>query len=275
MTLYTYARRPIGSCKARVPARGADCAQTLGNTLALYQRPVIIHSGPTPMRMDEVFDVPYPWPWVRLDTALHVPTRLDEATFYPMRSKGALDVSLRLIGLYQMADVSGVPVEPSDDPATRPTIAPVTLTVEICQYVSGTTPTVIASLSQAVDVVCYPNYKTPWYPLLSLLALGTNDYGSPGYDKDLIGLGAGGVLRVGQLYPPDLALLQRVRLTLDFEASDWSPDFATALTRPAFVRVSCVKDTGKAIQFDPLASTNPEHVRIFCVGSQMTMRGRI
>lgn len=274
MTRYTYSRRQIGSCKARVPARGADCALTLGNAIALYQRPVVVHVGPTPMRMGEGYSIPYPWPWVRLDTASGVPTRLDEATFYARSSRGALDVSLRIIGLYQLVDDGGAPVEPQDDPATRPTIAPCLVTVELCQYVTGTAPTILASVDVQLDVVCFPNYVTPRYPLLSLLSIGTGYALDAGYNKDLMNLGAGGVLRVGQLYPADLGLLQRVRLTVEFDAASWSPSFAAALERPIFARVTCIKDTTKSILWDADAATDPELIRIFCVGSQMTMRGR-
>lgn len=273
MTIYTYSRRPIGSCKARVPVRGADSAQALHNAIALYQRPILVHSGPAPMRQDEDFSQPWAWPWVRLDTASGVPTRLDDATFWPMRSKGAVDISLRLIGMYQMSDNIGAPVESDADPATRPTIAPVIITSELCQYLSGTSPTVLASAQLSTEIVCYPNVKVPWYPLLSLLALGTNDYSGPGYDKNLMATGSGGVLRVGQLYPQDLGLLQRLRTTIDFDNAVWSPDFTTARGLPVFVRVTCIKDPARSIQYDPQASTNAEHIRIFCVGSEMRLRG--
>lgn len=275
MTLYTYSRRPIGSCKSRVAARGADCAQTLANAIALYQRPILVHSGPSPMRMAETRSIPWPWPWVRMDTAANVPTRLEDATFYPRHERGSVDISMRLIGLYQMVGDGGVTLEPQDDPATHPTVVPCEITAELCQYVSGTSPTVLASTVLRQEVLCYPNYKTPWYPILTLLALGTNDAGSPGYDRNLMSLGAGGLLRVGQLYPPDLALLQRVRMTIDFEPSVWSPNYTTALQRPMFVRVTCLLDTGRSILFDPLASTNHEHLRIFNVGSEMRLRGRV
>lgn len=275
MTLYTYSRRPIGSCKARVAARGADCAQSLANAIALYQRPILVHSGPSPMRMEEDQSVPWPWPWVRMDTAVGVPTRLEDATFYPRHERGSIDISMRLIGMYQMIGDGGVNLEPQDDPATHPTVVPCELLAELCQYVSGTAPTVLASTTVRQEIIAYPNYKTPWYPLLTLLALGTNDYTSPGYDRNLMSLGAGGLLRTGQLYPPDLALLQRVRLTIDFEPAAWSPSYATALTRPVFVRVTCIRDAGRPILYDPLASTNDEHIRIFNVGSEIRMRGRL
>ena len=272
MSTYLYSRRPPGSSKARVPARAAETSRNLANAISLYQRPILVHSGPTPMRMTEAFTVPYPWPWVRLDTDPQVPIRLDEATWWPIRSRGSLDVSLRLVGLYALAEPGA---EPTDDPTTYPTIAPCLIKAELLQYVSGTTPTVLASTEIEQDVVCFPNYITPWYPLLSLLSLGMAEPTGGGYDPQLQNLGSGGVLRVGQLYPADLGLLQRVRLTVPFEAADWPTSFASAQEFPVFVRVTCVKNPAKAILWDPNASTNPEYVRIFCVGSEMRVRGRI
>jgi len=275
MTFYTYSARAPGSSKAKIPVRGADSGLTLANAIALYQRPVLIHAGPMPMRMGEARNIPYPWPWVRLDTASGVPTRLDEATFYPTRSRGTIDVSMRLLGLYQMVGLTGRPVEPDEDPAQHVTKAPVLITVDLCQYTSGTTPTVIATTTLGVSVSCYPNYKTPWYPLLSMLSLGTNDQAAGGYDKNLINLGNGGVLRTGQMYPADVGLLQRVRISLPFEAADWVPNYSTAQDRPVFVRVTCVVDPANSFIYDPLASTNPEHFRIFNVASEMRLRGRV
>jgi len=272
MTLYTYRRRPTGSCRPRIAARGADVGKNLSNAIALYERPVLVHSGPTPMRMTESFNLHYPWPWVRMDTAAHVPTRLDEATIWPSRSRGSLDVSLRLMGIYALLNPGQ---EPSEDPTTYPTIVPVLMKVQVLQYVSGTSPTLIAEVEQQVDILCYPNYVTPWYPLLTILSVGMNQPTSTGYDKDLQNTGSGGLLRVGQLYPPDLPLLQRLRLTVDFEDADWSPSFATARQYPVMVRVTCVKDPAKSILWDPVASQTDEYVRIFCVGSEMRMRGRV
>ena len=272
MTTYLYSRRPPGSSRSRVPVRAAETSRNLANAISLYQRPILVHSGPTPMRMTESFNLPYPWPWVRLDTSSGVPVRLDEATWWPLRSRGSLDVSMRLVGIYAMVEVAA---EPTDDPTTYPTIAPCLIKAELLQYVSGTTPTVLASTEVEQDVVCFPNYVTPWYPLISLLSLGMNQPGQPGYDPQIQNTGSGGLLRVGQLYPPDLPLLQRVRLTVNFEDADWPTSFAAAREYPVFVRVTCIKNPAKAVLWDPNASTNPEYVRIFCVGSEMRVRGRI
>lgn len=275
MTIYAYSSRRPGSCKAKVPTRGVDSAQTLNNAIALYQRPVQVHSGPTPMRQGEGLDAPYPWPWVRLDTAAGVPTRLDEATFYPRVSRGTLDVSMRLVGLYQAADLGGDPVENSDDPTSRISLVPCLVTVELCQYVSGTTPTVIATSTTPQTIVFYPNFKVPWYPLLSHLSIGVDDSLSPDFNLYMANSGGGGVLRAGQFYPPDLAILQRVLVSLDFEEADWAPDFTTAADRPVFVRVTCVADPAGGAQLDPLSDGDFTYFRVFNVASEMRVRGRI
>lgn len=269
MSRYTYQQRQIGSTRAQRPARAAESALNVSNSIALYERPVRVHSGPSPMRMGESYQLAYPWPWVRLDTAAQVPTRLDEASVFLLHSKGSLDVSLRLIGICSVAP------ESDQDPATMPSSMPCLITVELLQYVAGsTTPQLLGTTTIAQDVICYPDAVTPWYPILSLLSMGAL-FAKGGYNKDIQSYSGGGLLRVGQLYPPDLALLQRVRLSLDFGDAGWSPSFDAARLNPCFVRVTCVRDTTKTPVWEPLATQNFELVRIFCVGSEMLMRGRL
>lgn len=267
-TRYLYAQRPIGTCRAQRAARAADTARSVSNASALYERPLLAHSGPTPMRMGESLDQPYPWPWVRLDTASGVPTRLDEATIYLRHTRGSLDVSLRLIGL------THVEPEVSEDPAKLPSSMPCLLKAELLQYVAGsTTPTLIAETERSVDIICIPDPVTPWYPLVSLLSMGWAA-GLGGYNKDLQTISGGGVLRVGQLYPPDLALLLRQRITIDFGDEGWTPDFDAWRQYPSFVRVTLIKDPARSPVWDPEATQDLEFVRIFCVGSEMRERGR-
>lgn len=272
MSYYTYQRRAPGDCRAQVAVRSSSTGKNLANARALYERPVLVHTGPTPMRMSESLNLAYPWPWVRLDTASGVPTRLDEATVWPLRSTGSLDVSLRLVGIY--AQSSGSATSSADDPTTLPTVAPCEVKAEVLQYLSGTSPTLLASATAQVNVVAYPNYTVPWYPLLSLLSRGMRAPGDGVYNPAIQGTGSGGLLRVGQFYPADLPLLQRVKLTVDWDDATWSPNYATARQFPLLVRVSCVLAPGATILWDPTARPNPEYVRIFCVGSAMYQRGR-
>lgn len=272
MSYYTFRRRAPGDCKAKVPVRAAAASRNLANAVALYERPILVHAGPTPMRMSESLNLAYPWPWVRLDTATGVPTRLDEATLWGLRERGSVDVSLRLVGVYAQSNTG---VSSAEDPTTLPTVAPCDLVLELLQYVSGTTPTLIASSTTRVNVIAYPNYTTPWYPLLSLLSMGMAQPGTPPYNPATQGTGSGGLLRVGQFYPADLPILQRVRLTLDFDAASWTPDWATARQFPVLARLSCVLAAGATISWDPTANPNPEFVRIFNVGSAWYMRGRV
>lgn len=268
MTRYTYRRRPLGSCRAQRAARAAEVGQNLANAIALYERPLLLHSGPNPMRMEEDYSIPYPWPWVRLDTATVVPTRLDEATVYLTHAKGSHDISLRLIGL------THVDPEVNIDPVKMPSIMPCLITAELCQYVSGTSATVIASKQIQQDIICYPDTVHPWYPLLSELALGWKA-GKGGYNPNLQEYSGGGLLRVGQIYPPDLAILQRVRLSIDFGDAGWSPSFTSWRTNPSFIRITCELDTSKTPVWEPQAQQDFEYVRIFCIGSEIRERGRI
>lgn len=269
MSRYTYQQRAIGTTRAQRPARAAETGLSVANSIALYERPVCVHSGPSPMRMGESFDIAYPWPWVRLDTAAGVPTRLDEATVWLLHTKGTLDVSLRLVG------ICSVNPEADEDPGKMPSSLPCLITVELLQYVAGsTTPATLATQTIEQDIICYPDAVTPWYPLLSILSMGAL-FAKTGYNKDIQTYQGGGLLRVGQLYPPDLALLQRVRLSCDFGDAGWSPNFDAWRTNPCFVRVTCVRNTLKTPVWEPLATQNYELVRIFCVGSEMSMRGRL
>lgn len=270
---YDFTRRPPGSSRSQVAVRAQDSSRNVSNARALYERPILVHSGPTPMRQTESLSEPYAWPWVRLDTAPGVPTRLDEATIWPARARGSVDISLRLVGLYALINPN---VEPAEDPTGNPTVAPVTIKAELLQYTTGISPTLISDAVLNTDVLCYPAYVKPWYPLISLLSMGmAADPASPDYDPARQNTGAGGLLRTGQLYPADLPLLQRVRLSLNFEAKDWSPTFAAARDYPCFLRVTLTKDSSRSIAWSNLALTNPEFVRIFCVGSAMYQRGRL
>lgn len=268
MSRYSYSRRAVQSCRAQRAARAAETGLSAANCAAQYQRPVLVHSGPSPMRMGEDWGIPYPWPWVRMDTAFGVPTRLDEATVWLTRIKGSLDCSLRLVGLYHE-----VP-EGTGDPSGSPTIMPVQIQAELCAYTTGTTPIVLATATVKTDIICYPDRTEPTYPLITELTLGYLA-GKGGYDRDRQTYSGGGLLRIGQLYEPDLALIQRVRISVDYGDAGWSPSFAALRENPCFVRITCIKNAAKTPAWDPAADQSLEHVRIFCVGSEMRDRGRI
>lgn len=268
MSRYLYLQRPSGACQAQRPLRAAESGLNLSNAIAHYQRPLLAHSGPTPMRMGEDYTDPYPWPWVRLDTTTGVPTRLDEATIFLRHARGTLDISLRLIGLYH------VEPEVDTDPTEMPTLAPCLLKAELLQYVAGTTtPSVIATLEQTLDLVCLPDTITPWYPLVTALSLGWGA-ATGGYDPDVQTIAGGGTLRVGQLYPQDVALLKRARIALDFGDAGWAGGFDAWRLNPSFVRVTLIKDPARSIIWDPAATQDPELIRIYCVGSEIRERGR-
>lgn len=275
---YSYRQRPIGSCQPRRPLRAADTGQNIANAIALYERPVHVHRGPEPMRQGEAEELdPYPWPWVRLDTSVGVPTKLDEAIVWITHLKGSIDITMNLIGCTYAKNIGDV------DAATIPSFAPVTITAELKQYVNGsTTPAVLASATLNTTIRCLPVNTTPAgrYPMLKLIDIGWKANG-PGatYKKDLMQIIAGA--RYGQFYPPDLALFQPTRLTIDYGDTGWTPDFDTCAENPAFVTITCVKAAGKEVVWDPSIVNgfrnwrSDEFVRIFNVGSAMWDRGRL
>jgi hypothetical protein len=277
---YSYRKRPIGSCQPKRPLRAAETGQNIANAIALYERPKLVHSGPTPMRQGEVEEGdPYPWPWVRLDTSAGVPTKFDEATVWLTHIKGSFDVSLRVIGgTFAKGFGEGEPTE-------APTFAPVIITAELLQYQAGsTTPVQLASVELKTTIICYPvNSSKPYYPILTILGNEWRAGDTRRYDKDSQNMAL--PLRHGQLYPQDRALLQPIRLSIPYGDTGWAPDFETRRDTPCFIRVTCIKDTARDIVWDPAIIDSPaspfrayrsgEFVRIFNIGSQIHDRGRL
>jgi hypothetical protein len=278
---YSYRQRPIGSCQPKRALRGSETGQNVANAIALYERPKLVHSGPTPMRQGEAEEGdPYPWPWVRLDTAAGVPTKFDEATVWLTHLKGTFDVGLRVIGC-TFAKGFG-----EGEPAAAPSFAPVIITAELLQYQAGsTTPVQLASVELKTTIICYPvNSSRPYYPILTILGNGWRAGELGGiYDKDLQNVPL--TTRQGQVYPQDRALLQPIRLSIPYGDAGWTPDFETRRDTPCFIKVSCIKDTARDIVWDPAiidspaspfrAYRSPEFIRIFNVGSQIHDRGRV
>lgn len=278
MTTYSYRQRPIGSCQAKRPARGSDTGMNVANAIALYERPKLVHTGPTPARQGEAEEFSTPWPWVRLDTGSDARTELEQATIWPQHPRGSLDFSLRLVGVTYAKNLG------DEDPMERSTFAPVLVTAELLQYQNGSAvPVVLASTTLATTIRCFPGGGggPVRYPLLYCLQQGWRASG--GYNKDMQ-LPGYATQRYGQLYPQDLPLLQPLRLTLDYEADVWTPNFADAAENPAFVRVTCIKDPAREIRWDPsvvASASNPvrdfrqdEFIRIFTIGSSIIDRGR-
>jgi hypothetical protein len=89
----------------------------------------------------------------------------------------------------------------------------------------------------------------------------------------------------GQLYPPDLVLLQPIHISIPYGDSGWTPDIDMASEDPALVKVTCIKDVDREIVWDPAvigcptspfrAYRSPEFIRIFAVGSQIHDRARL
>jgi hypothetical protein len=241
---YSYRKRPIGSCIPRRSLRAAEVGQNVANSIALYERPKLIHVGPEVMRQGESEEGdPHPYKWVRLDTASGVPDTLDRADVWLQHPKGSLDVLFDLIGCTYAHNIGEV------DAATRCSFAPVSITATLFQYVAGSdTPAALATTTLNTTIRCFPVNAKPAsrYPILTMLEWGWRP-AAPGlaYNKDEQQVRAGA--RYAQLYPVDFAILQRVRLTLDYGDLGWSPDFATRADNPAFVEIKCIKTAGKDV----------------------------
>lgn len=274
MTRYYYMDRPLGSCRAGVPARAADTGITVSNMRALYERPRLIHAGPAPWRRgeDEGAD-PFPWSWTRMDLAAgDRRTVLDRFSLWLTRSNGSVEVSMRICPITYPENGAGV-----DDPAQAPTIFSADFKVELLQHVHGSmTPVVIASSTTTYPALAaYPATDRPIYPILTQLLMGWRPKDGVGYLPDDHQIRAG--LRIGQLYRPDMALLQRVKVRLDY-GEPWDGGFAAARINPFLVRVSCHLTPGSTIKWDPAiinGYNTPEFLRLYCIATEVRDAGRI
>lgn len=278
---YSYRQRPIGSCRARQPVRGAETALNIANARALYLRPKMIHAGPTPQRQGESEEIPFAWPWVRLGGPAGGPEYLERASaVWLQHPLGTLDVLLRVVGITFAKGIGDV------RPTDHSTRAPVKLTTELCQYQDGSeTPVVLASTVLNTTILCYP--VTPlqthaYHPLLKILSLGWRAVSTGGY---LPNRQFAGSQRDSQFYPADLAILQSVRLELPYGDTGWAPSFDAVADKPCFLRVKCELDTGRPIIWDqsvvnspgePIRNfRDPEFIRIFNMASTVYDRGRL
>lgn len=288
---YSYRRRPIGSCQPQQPLRASDTGRNVANAIALFERPIQVFVGPTPMRQGESEATPYPWPWVRMDTAAGVPTALDKASVWLRHPKGTFDLMMRLVGVTYVADADGT------DPGDKPTFAPVLITTTLYQYQDGSdVPVQLAQSVTPTTIRCWPTsglrlikgtggtrvYASPnsgrFYPLLLTLGYGWRaGRGLAEYDRNMQFENPG----KSHFYPIDRAIMQPVRVALDYGNAGWSPDYATRQEHPCFIVVNCIKDPAREIVWDqsvidgPLPYRSPEFIRIFNVGSQLTDRGRL
>jgi hypothetical protein len=266
---YTYGQRNIASTQAEKVARASETAQSIENARALYYRPKLIHSGPfvhfTPQQPE-----PNAWPWIRLDTDLEKNTLLDQCTFFPQHERGSLDLSLRLIGATAARPNANV------DPLEVKSEADILFEVRLKQFVDNSvTPATIEFITHSQTITFHSATQYPERPVLSLISLGWTYFDSVVYDPDIQMWGdpfTNPTARPPQLYEKDMPLLQRVTMSIDFDAADFNARF------PLICEVRANLGAG-GISFDPQIPTTSvyrtaEYMRLFNAASTIRERGR-
>lgn len=271
MSEYIYKKRPITSTQAGRVARATDTSKSLENSKALYQRPILIHSGPF-VRFTAQQPEPIGWPWVTFDSDSEKNTLLDQCTFYPQHQTGELDISLRLI-LATAASSGNL----GDDPFDVQTNISVNFQINILQYANGfTTPNIISTQTITERLIAFPATSNPKYPALSLINLGWVYYDNVSYNKYIQLWGDPydyPEARPPQLYETDFKILQKVSFTVPFDDS-YNADY------PLIVEVRA-DNGGEIVWSDKIPTNNQyitaadplEYIRMFNVASTIRERG--
>lgn len=268
---YPYLKRPIASCDGLKRVTSIDTTQSVYNSIALYQRPKLIHSGPF-VHWTTQQPIASPWPWITLDDDAEKNTLIDQCTFYPQHQNGVIDINLKLL----CATAASTNTRESNEEVI--TSIPLTFTVNIYQYENGSdTKNTIFGSQTNLRVNAFPCLTYPYSPALTNIFWGWNFIFSGVYNKYVQTFGDGSgetTRRPAQLYAPDFKFLQSVNLrtTYNLEGVD--------STKPLLITVDCNYTTGQQIFWaNQIPTSDPfrdrEWIRVFNVSSSMTDRGVI